>query len=115
MRPLHPNDDLGILANKIHEASAEWFPQIYKREDYEQIIHATLGVIGEAGELANVVKKANRSGWTDELNQWAITEAADILIYVLLLFELLEADPFAAIEEKHAMNALRFSSNGPAS
>ena len=107
--PLQPADRLHELADKILQASQEWFPDIYTRDTLACLIHATLGVTGEAGELANYIKKINRKGELDEhLLGAAIFEAADTIIYCLLFLAMLDVDPYDVIAEKHGMNELRF-------
>ena len=41
--------------------SVKWFPRIHSGEPWAPIVHFTLGLAGEVGELVNLIKKANRS------------------------------------------------------
>jgi NTP pyrophosphatase (non-canonical NTP hydrolase) len=70
-----------------------------------------LGLTGEVGELANLIKKADRG--SIDLNEavWrhkAIMELTDVYIYVLNLAALLGVDLDKSYEQKRAENERRF-------
>lgn len=59
------------------------------------IIYPTLGLVGEAGEVANKVKKVVRDGGgviTDERREQVLEELGDVLWYVAQLATELKAD-----------------------
>ena len=92
--------DISDLAKRCHANSAQWFPHNHTDERLA-VTHCTLGLAGEAGEVANKVKKLY--GYTveqqpAELRQAVIEELVDTLIYDLVLLDLLGADIPAAIE-----------------
>lgn len=69
-------------------------------EDTRLPLYATLGVVGEAGELAELVKKAMRSG--DDLDLIAVAfEAGDVLWYLgrLAAWFGLKVEDFAALNQ----------------
>lgn len=59
-----------------------------------------LALAGEAGELANVIKKMWRDGVTPELEQKAKMEIADNLLYLLHLCDAFEVAPDEICIEK---------------
>jgi NTP pyrophosphatase (non-canonical NTP hydrolase) len=112
--------DLPGITEQALGNSRRWFPELHARGLAEQIIHQTLGLAGEAGEVANVVKKANRAGWqtkgirigTSEvvphyeivsIDNDAADELADVLTYLLNLAGLLGVDLVEAFHRKQAI------------
>jgi NTP pyrophosphatase (non-canonical NTP hydrolase) len=76
-------------------------------------VHYALSIAGEAGELANQVKKVHRGSITlDEARASIGEEAVDVLIYLLNLFAVLGVDPVDVYKEKRQKNELRFSRPG---
>lgn len=78
-----------------------------------RVEYSALALCGEAGELADVVKKARRARWLGHevggrLEQ-AGAELADVLAYVLKLSNLLDIDLLGAYVRKMAENRLRFA------
>lgn len=75
-----------------------------------------VGLIGEVGELANLIKKARlevdrfttASEAFDKIATGTREELVDILIYLLRLFQLTEADIEAEYEKKIRINIERF-------
>ena len=51
--------NINELAKKSLENSKRWFPDCYNRGHEAGRIHLTLGVGGEAGEVVDVIKKAD--------------------------------------------------------
>lgn len=116
MPDLDPEMYMFEVSEMLLAASQRWFPQIYNRPPFDQLIHMVLGVTGEAGELANVVKKINRNRneTTEEMVEWLLTETADVMVYCLLIFALYDVDPMQIIAAKHQQNELRFGdTTGP--
>jgi NTP pyrophosphatase (non-canonical NTP hydrolase) len=114
MTEIFYDDDMLRVAGKLHASSIEWFPKVYTRSQIDRMVHVVLGISGESGELANVMKKINRERATFDEDAYhdLVLEAADILIYVLLFFSLIGADPMEAIIEKHNHNIGRFGGTG---
>lgn len=93
--------DMQALARRCHANSANWFPTNH-RTQRAAITHCTLGLAGEAGEVANKVKKLY--GYVDQtipddLRDAIRGELIDTLIYDLVLLDLLESDIPAEIEK----------------
>lgn len=82
--------------------SRRWFPQLHERSLLEQVVHQTLGLAGEAGEVANLIKKVNRTGGA-ELGQDFADELADVFTYLLNLAELTSVDLESAFHRKQAV------------
>lgn len=97
---------LVTLAGEMRKNSERWFPQIHDGT-VDLVAFYTLGLDGEAGEVANEVKKAmrRRSGAIDE-NVGA--ELADVLTYLLLLADELGVDLIAEYEAKVLVNEERW-------
>lgn len=92
--------DISELAARCHANSANWFPSNHTSER-AAITHCTLGLVGEAGEVANKVKKL--FGYVDQavpdgLRDDIVGELIDTLIYNLVLLDLLDADIPAEVE-----------------
>jgi len=101
--------DIEELAARCLANSQRWFPSNHA-DNQKAITHATLGLAGEAGEVANKVKKL--FGYIDQsagmtANQTVcdaiIEELVDTLIYDLVLLELFGADIPNAIDRKIAI------------
>jgi NTP pyrophosphatase (non-canonical NTP hydrolase) len=92
--------DIEELALEVASNSRRWFPSNHTSERVA-ITHCTLGLAGEAGEVANKVKKLY--GYMDQRNQIPegaykdiVEELVDTLIYDLMLLWILCDDiPFA--------------------
>lgn len=86
--------NITVLAKRCHRNSANWFPSNHLTER-AAITHCTLGLAGEAGEVANKVKKLY--GYIDqevpeELRAAIVEELIDTLIYDLVLLDVLGAN-----------------------
>jgi NTP pyrophosphatase (non-canonical NTP hydrolase) len=73
-----------------------------------------LAICGEAGELANVIKKARRSAWLDAAPEASTVsigfESADVLAYLLKLANVSGTDLRVAYLQTICRNCLRFPS-----
>jgi len=58
------------------------------REDLNDVVYLVLAINGEAGEMAEVVKKAWRDG-KDLDREWLIDELGDVLWYAAVLADVL--------------------------
>lgn len=90
--------DLTALAGKMRSNSERWFPDLHKNIDYPMHVFYTMGFVGEAGEIANVVKKGMRKG--EEPGPEIAHELADVFTYLLLLIDELGVDVIQAYVEK---------------
>jgi NTP pyrophosphatase (non-canonical NTP hydrolase) len=98
------------LATKMRRDSEYWFPGLHSGETsaVPLFMHYSLGLIGEAGEVANVVKKMNRDGQTDAKVMDLAFELADVLIYTLLLADEMGIDITEAYDGKRRRNVARW-------
>lgn len=115
-----PDPDMGPLsklAETMHRDSAAWFPGVHERGHDAIITHFTLGVAGEAGEVADVVKKADICGLVPSCDLHAdgkhsaealASELADVLTYTLALAHEAGVDLDAAYEAKRRVNVERW-------
>ena len=91
--------------------SLHWFPHLHATQE-ELVQHLTLGLIGEAGEVANVVKKARYDGdFAPDIEALA-HELADVLVYTCDIAEALGIDLAQAYREKHQICQGRWGDNG---
>jgi NTP pyrophosphatase (non-canonical NTP hydrolase) len=85
--------------------SRRWFPELHERRWWEQMLHQTLGLAGEAGEVANKIKKADLRNqtyakeWVDDIG----SELADVVTYAFNVASLLQIDLSIAIADKQAI------------
>jgi len=94
------------LGRQMLEDSVEWFGE----EVAKDIVHITLGIVGEAGEVAEAMKKVMRGSW--DLREGGIKycgELVDVLIYVLIAAEICNFDIIEGYKEKREFNMKRFS------
>lgn len=92
--------------------SRRWFPQVHER-DRDALIHCVLGLAGEAGEVANKVKKW--SGYTaaqvlsgDISREDIAEECVDALVYALNIITLLGFSPSEELARKMAICEARW-------
>jgi NTP pyrophosphatase (non-canonical NTP hydrolase) len=73
------------LAEQATTNSRRWFPELAARTPREQLLHQTLGLFGEAGEVANLIKKMNRTPLGEEVHEpdGLRDELADVFTYLL--------------------------------
>jgi len=100
--------NLNELIDQCQLDSDRWFPNISK-----DLPFTVLALVGETGEMANLVKKVVRGSLSlenvkDDLGE----EAVDVLIYLCMVFAALDIDPIQVYREKRAKNELRFG-RGP--
>lgn len=102
-----PNDNLLVsLRDQCVRDSNIWFPG-----EVQTLSHHTLALCGEVGELANLVKKIDRGSLDSNsaiVQHDLQSESADVLIYLLNIFGLLDIDPLKAYIEKRTFNDKRF-------
>ncbi len=88
--------------------SERWFPALHASQD-TLATHFTLGLIGEAGEVANLVKKVKRGDATwAEMRGRLGDEMADVLTYLCDLAAALDLDLAEEWAKKRAFNEERF-------
>lgn len=97
--------DLKELAKGARDNSERWFPQLHEGE-VDLATFYTLGLVGEAGEVADQIKKWIRGVAfnRDEL----VAELSDVFTYLILLADELNIDLIAAYESKAAFNEQRW-------
>jgi len=97
--------NLKELIEQCQRDSDRWFPSVSK-----DLPFTVLALVGETGEMANIVKKVVRGSISlekvkDDLGE----EAVDVLIYLCMVFAALDIDPIQVYKEKRQKNELRFS------
>lgn len=98
--------NLTDLAHQCFADSKAWFP-----EKATDLVHQSLGLAGEAGEVANWAKKIDRG--TTSLDDEGVRKAMgeeviDVLIYALSLCAILGINPDEMWKLKRAKNQQRF-------
>lgn len=115
-------DPLAELGAAMLHDSAAWFPIVHARGHQAVEVHFGLGVAGEAGEVADVVKKADVCGLVDTCTMHApgkhgraalASELADVLTYTLALAAHEGIDLVAAYAAKRAENVGRWGDTYP--
>jgi NTP pyrophosphatase (non-canonical NTP hydrolase) len=99
------------LVDQCVADSSRYF-EMPERGDFEALKHYVLALCGEAGELANVVKKIDRGSLTmdQEATKFMLeSEATDVLIYLLNIYGALGIDPLRAFVKKRDYNNSRFN------
>jgi NTP pyrophosphatase (non-canonical NTP hydrolase) len=92
------------IIEECRRDSETWFPSAS-----HDLTHQTLGLCGEVGELANLVKKVGRG--THEyatLKNRMREEATDAFVYLCNVFALLEMDPVTWYDTIREHNLQRF-------
>lgn len=85
-----------------------YFPNRFEN-DADRLTHMVLGLVGEAGEVANEVKKWDRGDFDHiELSGRLRKELPDILIYLVLVADILKIDLDTAYHNKKEFNEQRF-------
>ncbi|MHA2265897.1 MAG: hypothetical protein ACXAEN_26185 [Candidatus Thorarchaeota archaeon] len=107
------NADMTIKEMTIQclEDSERWFPG----QVNEDLVHHTLSMCGEVGEVANLVKKLDRGSIvldSDEARarfaQSMASELADVFTYMLNVAGLIGVDMALAYQDKREYNESRF-------
>jgi len=97
------------LSEMIDECIADsekWF-------DSPDLVHHALGMCGEAGEVANIVKKIDRGDFNlAETGSELKKEVADTFIYLLNIAGIIGMDLEKEYRDKRAFNDVRFTHNG---
>jgi len=96
---------LNQMRDESHQASKEWFP-----ETADDLNHHALALCGEVGEVANIVKKAQRGSIElDEAHAHLADELADVFIYLLNCCAITGLDLAEAYRQKQTFNEKRFN------
>ena len=101
--------ELYRLAVKSLANSDRWFGDLPETRNLAQF---TLGLTGEAGEVANLVAKISRKSldYGDASTRFALgMELADVLIYLLNICALLGIDPMEIYNQKNIENERKFN------
>ena len=99
---------LSGLARQYRENSERWFPKWHGPDlGMPLTVAYALGLAGEVGEVANVVKKMQRDGESAELAEGLGAELADCFIYLLLLADEAGVDLHAECEAKVLVNEVQ--------
>jgi NTP pyrophosphatase (non-canonical NTP hydrolase) len=94
---------LADLGGRMRANSERWFPAMHAAPAVPMAVFYALGMAGEAGEVANVVKKALRRGLVIDDVATIADELADVFTYLLLLANECGVDLIAAYEGKAAI------------
>ena len=98
---------LDALAKAMRENSERWFPTLHDGHVDLAVFYA-LGMVGEAGEVANVVKKMIRGKGESGLSEDLGAELADVFTYLLLLADQVGVDLVAEYRAKVLVNEARW-------
>ena len=103
--------DIKELQARLIDQSKTWFPEVWDRSLEERISYNTIGICGEAGEVANKIKKWMRQD-DEAINNLSQVpeEMADVLAYLLILAENLDCDLEQELLSKMEKNNKRFHS-----
>jgi NTP pyrophosphatase (non-canonical NTP hydrolase) len=100
--------NLEYVVNQCMIDSEAWFPNVH-RQAHSAILHHTLGLAGEVGEFANLMKKVDRDSMSmDEALPLLRQELTDVFIYVANLIGYLEMDLEHEYKKKRIQNDQRF-------
>jgi NTP pyrophosphatase (non-canonical NTP hydrolase) len=97
--------DLNERCTEAFSDNVDWFPKLA-----EDVVHHALGLTGEAGECANIVKKFDRGSMTEsEMRAKLVDELPDVLVYVFSIAGMLGIDLEEAYDEKRKFNEKRYT------
>lgn len=100
--------ELSTLQRQAMQDTRAWFPAMTN-----DLPFMVLALCGEAGEVANLVKKIERGSHTrQELDAALREEVVDVLIYLLIIADTLDLDLEAGYRIKRAINEKRFGNGG---
>ena len=102
---------VAIIADQIMEDSTGWFGE----ECANDLVVTVLGINGEAGEVADIVKKGLRGSIDPSdlrVTAHLCEELVDVFIYVLMAARILNFDIVKGYMEKREYNHRRFSNEG---
>ena len=100
-----PLNNLGDMMLQMREDSDRWFGA----GTSENMTLMVLGICGEAGEVADLVKKVIRGSLTLEQAVPEIKEECiDVLHYLLMVMGMLGVDVIEEYKKKRAFNEARF-------
>jgi NTP pyrophosphatase (non-canonical NTP hydrolase) len=105
-------DTLRWLAARMRKDSEQWFPQPHDAGYETLTTYWALGLAGEAGEVADLIKKWIRHGYEDS-PEWTASlgqELSDVFVYLLLLADEWGFDLIAEHEAKRNANQKRWGS-----
>jgi hypothetical protein len=94
------------LSQQCVKDSERWFP-----ERAHDVVHHTLALCGEAGELANIVKKIDRGSLDIKdanVRYQLMMEATDVYVELLAVTGLLKLDLDASYQHVRGLNEKRF-------
>lgn len=107
--PTGPGDEIVELAREMRANSERWFPRWHSPDlGMPLTVAYALGLAGEVGEVANLVKKQMRDGQVAEGTEPLGAELADCLTYLLLLADEEGIDIVAEYRRKAAVNEARW-------
>lgn len=95
------------LAKRMRTNSERWFPSLHDGHLDLRVFY-TLGLAGEVGEVANLVKKMVRGVYEKPPEVDIGAELADIFTYLLLLADELDVDLLIEYENKATYNERRW-------
>jgi NTP pyrophosphatase (non-canonical NTP hydrolase) len=98
--------DFQVQAEICRQDSFEWFPQVANN-----LVHQTLAMAGEVGEVANIVKKLERGDLNlrDASTKIAlVNELTDTYIYLLNIAGMLNLDLSRTFYQIRSKNSIRF-------
>ena len=100
---------LSEMSKQCLANSRRWFPTATNRGDERSILHMTLGLAGEVGEVVEVIKKLDRDDavLTGDKSELAL-ELADVFAYLLNLAELCGIDLGVAHDAKQEICEQRY-------
>lgn len=107
---MNTQDHLNTVATQMRANSERWFPQLHDGSVNLSVFYA-LGLSGEVGEVANVVKKWQRG--YEGLPQPIGDELADVFTYLLLLADECGVDLMDEYTKKVQINEERWGSSAP--
>jgi NTP pyrophosphatase (non-canonical NTP hydrolase) len=103
---------VAALTAEMRANSERWFPATHASANPVPVtVFLALGLAGEAGEVANVVKKLLRDGDDQNLRADLGLELADVLTYLLLLADECGVDLVDMYRIKTTLNERRWGSN----